>query len=128
MISVSTLIMLAGCSDPPTEADAESTETSGQGDDLFDTEADTDGEKGDETYSEFDARRDSIAGTAGYSGGYGCTEDCSGHDAGRQWAEDHGVSDESECGGKSWSFQEGCVSYVEEQSISADDEDTSGEY
>lgn len=47
-------------------------------------------------------------------GDYECTEDCSGHEAGYQWAEGNGVEDVDDCGGNSDSFIEGCYSYVEE--------------
>lgn len=46
--------------------------------------------------------------------GYDCTDDCSGHEAGYEWAEDKGIYDESDCGGNSNSFIEGCVSFVED--------------
>ena len=42
-----------------------------------------------------------------------CTDDCSGHQAGYEWAQDNSVSSESDCDGKSDSFNEGCVNYVE---------------
>ncbi len=42
-----------------------------------------------------------------------CTEDCSGHDAGFQWAAEQGVTDSSDCGGQSQSFIEGCEAYAE---------------
>jgi hypothetical protein len=42
-----------------------------------------------------------------------CTQDCSGHDAGWQWAQDNDVTDSSECSG-SGSFADGCEAYVEE--------------
>lgn len=42
-----------------------------------------------------------------------CTEDCSGHDAGFEWAKENGVTDSSECGGSSQSFIEGCEAYAE---------------
>ncbi len=45
---------------------------------------------------------------------YPCTDDCSGHEAGYEWAEDKGIYDESDCGGNSNSFIEGCISYVED--------------
>jgi len=53
---------------------------------------------------------------AGYStfNDYECTEDCSGHQAGYDWAEDNGIETEDDCGGNSDSFIEGCMSYVEE--------------
>jgi hypothetical protein len=47
--------------------------------------------------------------------GYPCTRDCSGHEAGYEWAERKGVSDPDECGGNSESFREGCRAWAEEQ-------------
>lgn len=47
--------------------------------------------------------------------GYPCTEDCSGHEAGYEWAEENDITDELDCGGNSQSFIEGCIAYVEEQ-------------
>jgi hypothetical protein len=44
---------------------------------------------------------------------YGCTQDCSGHEAGWAWAADNGVTDSSECGGRSQSFSEGCIAFAE---------------
>lgn len=46
--------------------------------------------------------------------GYPCTEDCTGHKAGYEWAEDRGISDPADCGGNSKSFIEGCRAYAEE--------------
>ncbi|OGD09447.1 hypothetical protein A2397_02030 [Candidatus Amesbacteria bacterium RIFOXYB1_FULL_44_23] len=43
-----------------------------------------------------------------------CTGDCSGHDAGYEWAEEKGITDPSDCGGKSESFIEGCEAYANE--------------
>lgn len=43
-----------------------------------------------------------------------CTGDCSGHDAGYEWASDNDISDPSDCGGKSTSFIEGCEAYANE--------------
>jgi len=48
--------------------------------------------------------------------GYDCTVDCSGHEAGYEWAEQHGISDPDACSGDSQSFVEGCRAYVKEQS------------
>jgi hypothetical protein len=48
-------------------------------------------------------------------GGGGCTYDCSGHEAGYEWAEEHGIDDPDDCGGNSQSFIEGCQAYAEEQ-------------
>ena len=44
--------------------------------------------------------------------GYDCTDDCSGHQAGWDWAENKGINNMSDCGGKSASFKEGCWAYV----------------
>jgi hypothetical protein len=44
-----------------------------------------------------------------------CTDDCSGHEAGYQWAEDKGITDPDDCGGNSNSFIEGCEAYANEQ-------------
>jgi len=33
--------------------------------------------------------------------GYDCTLDCSGHEAGYRWAEEHNITDEEDCGGNS---------------------------
>lgn len=43
-----------------------------------------------------------------------CTGDCSGHDAGYEWASENGITDPSDCGGKSASFIEGCEAYANE--------------
>jgi len=56
--------------------------------------------------------------------GYPCTVDCSGHNAGYDWAEENDISDASDCNGNSASFNEGCEAYVEEteaQSAAGDD-------
>lgn len=58
--------------------------------------------------------------------GYDCTVDCSGHQAGYDWAEKHDIDDEDDCRGNSESFIEGCKAYVEEQEgISGDDDSDS---
>lgn len=46
--------------------------------------------------------------------GYSCTDDCSGHEAGYEWAENNGIDNLYDCDGDSDSFIEGCESYVEE--------------
>lgn len=50
-----------------------------------------------------------------------CTDDCGGHDAGYEWAQEQGVTDASECGGKSQSFIEGCETYASEIESQASD-------
>jgi len=47
-------------------------------------------------------------------GGYECTSDCSGHEAGYEWAEDNDVCEEDYDGGNSESFAEGVRSYSED--------------
>lgn len=41
-----------------------------------------------------------------------CTQDCSGHKAGYEWASEKGITNPDRCGGKSWSFIEGCRAYA----------------
>lgn len=53
--------------------------------------------------------------TAASFNGYECTEDCSGHEAGYEWAEKNEIEDESDCDTPSNSFTEGCISYLEEK-------------
>jgi hypothetical protein len=63
--------------------------------------------------------------------GYPCTQDCSGHEAGYNWAEQHDIEDPVDCGGNSNSFVEGCEAYAtehqegvqEDETDSPDDED-----
>jgi hypothetical protein len=69
-----------------------------------------------ETYEEFDKRRDTPDGSHGDFEGQGCTQDCGGHEAGYAWAEEKGITDPDHCGGKSWSFIEGCKAYAEQAS------------
>lgn len=48
--------------------------------------------------------------------GVECSEDCSGHEAGYEWAEENEITDPSDCGGNSDSFREGCEIRVDESS------------
>jgi hypothetical protein len=53
--------------------------------------------------------------------GYECTVDCSGHEAGYKWAEEHDISDGDDCDqagehSNSPSFAEGCHAYVDGES------------
>lgn len=70
---------------------------------------------------------------AQYSGKYGCTDDCSGHEAGYAWAEDRGIDDPDDCSGRSQSFIEGCQDYAEQQQaeevhVTEDGEECDPEY
>jgi hypothetical protein len=61
--------------------------------------------------------------------GYTCSGNCSGHEAGYEWAEENDIEDEDDCSGNSQSFIEGCLAYVEEhQSLSQDYEYDDQEY
>lgn len=57
-----------------------------------------------------------------------CTSDCSGHEAGYNWAEEHGIDDESDCDtagdtSNSPSFAEGCRDFVQENGTTDDTAD-----
>jgi hypothetical protein len=61
--------------------------------------------------------------------GYECTQDCSGHEAGYAWAEEHGITDGDACDAagehsNSPSFAEGCHAYVDGDAESEESEDT----
>ncbi|WP_027155479.1 hypothetical protein [Mesorhizobium sp. WSM2561] len=62
--------------------------------------------------------------------GYECTDDCSGHEAGYDWAARNDITDERDCDGDSQSFNEGCQAYVDEQDAAGnrpDDENDDGD-
>jgi hypothetical protein len=50
---------------------------------------------------------------------YSCTDDCSGHEAGYQWAGENGIDNPDDCGGNSQSFEEGCRAFAEEEGLPA---------
>ena len=59
-----------------------------------------------------------------------CSGDCSGHEAGYRWAEEHSIDDEDDCDtagetSNSPSFAQGCKAYVEGESdnVSSSDSD-----
>ncbi len=57
-------------------------------------------------------------------GGYECTDDCSGHKAGYEWAERKGIKSSSDCPlGNSNSFYEGCLAYTEDPYRGSDADD-----
>jgi hypothetical protein len=60
-------------------------------------------------------------------GGYDCTEDCSGHKAGYDWAQKKQISDSSDCSGNSESFVEGCEAYTEDPNRGSDEDDGGNE-
>ena len=56
--------------------------------------------------------------------GYTCTDDCSGHEAGCDWAERHDIEDPNDCGGHSDSFIEGCQAYAIEHQEGLQEDET----
>lgn len=52
----------------------------------------------------------------------GCTDDCSGHEAGFNWAQTNDVTDVSECTGNSDSFDEGCETFAQARAEQAQEE------
>lgn len=52
-----------------------------------------------------------------------CTSDCSGHEAGYEWAEEQGITDPESCDGNSNSFIEGCQAWAEEQQGGANEDE-----
>lgn len=74
------------------------------------------GKSKEEKYDEaLDNAQDELAASSYQSefGSFGCTEDCSGHDAGFKWAAENGITEPGECGGNSQSFVEGCEGYAQ---------------
>lgn len=63
----------------------------------------------------------STTATAATFDGYQCTDDCSGHQAGYDWAEQNDIDDEDACNTPSQSFNEGCQSYIDENSDEDED-------
>lgn len=126
---ISLALLSAGCNSPDTSTQVESyhsaqeSSTEATFDDGYDQAADTDIDNFDDCQDEFgtgDAEdgcneyvKENYSGYQTFNG-YECTEDCSGHEAGYNWAEENGIEDEYDCDGNSGSFNEGCVSYVEE--------------
>jgi hypothetical protein len=57
-----------------------------------------------------------------------CTIDCSGHEAGYEWAEENDIDDPDDCDGNSDSFVEGCEAYAEERQAKLNLEEFDNEY
>jgi len=69
---------------------------------------------------------------ASFFSGHDCTEDCSGHEAGYKWAEQHAIDDEDDCdtagdNSNSPSFAEGCKAFVDGENSSDSDRDDEDE-
>ncbi|MHC2457706.1 hypothetical protein ACVMIX_004347 [Rhizobium leguminosarum] len=56
-------------------------------------------------------------------GGNSCVDNCEGHRAGYEWAEEHNIQSEDECSGNSSSFEEGCRTYTEDPDRGAEYDD-----
>ena len=61
------------------------------------------------------ARRAATTPSAAAFHGDPCTDDCSGHEAGWEWAQRKGITDRDDCGGRSMSFRNGCIAYAEQE-------------
>lgn len=46
--------------------------------------------------------------------GFACSSDCSGHQAGYDWAQRRSITSPADCSGNSQSFIEGCLTFVNE--------------
>ncbi len=66
------------------------------------------------------------AGSSKTFKGNECTQDCSGHEAGYEWAQEQGIEDPDDCGGDSESFTEGCQAAAEESQRDYADEHLGG--
>ena len=65
--------------------------------------------------AEADAHADLAAATYEETAGSSdCTDDCSGHEAGFEYAKENEIADPDDCGGNSESFIAGCREYGEE--------------
>jgi len=92
-------------------------------DDAADAAADAAEEARQAVYEEYGADSDGTGTDASNveaynvenSENYVCTEDCSGHEAGFEWAQENDIGDASDCGGNSQSFIEGCEAFAEER-------------
>lgn len=60
-----------------------------------------------------DVQADALANEHRHFHGYVCSDDCSGHRAGYDWAERKGITLEDDCPDDSNSFFEGCLAYIE---------------
>ncbi len=115
-LAVSLTLALAGCGSDENYQYAASEEAAEQArSEVYEQYgADAEGEGADPSMIEAEAVEDSAS--------YSCTDDCSGHEAGVAWAADNDVTDESECGGDSESFREGCESFAADRQQAADEQ------
>ena len=67
----------------------------------------------DHSTASFDMADGAVSAPEGFSNG-ACAANCTGHDAGYEWAEQNAIADPNDCGGDSDSFVEGCMAYAQE--------------
>lgn len=113
LVGIGLLLFAAGCDSAPSEYD------------HYSENAVADDEPNSQVINREDALEDAAAAQSGMTYSdlgepYGCTEDCSGHEAGVAWAEENDLRDPDDCGGRSQSFVEGCQAYAEAIQESAD--------
>lgn len=63
-----------------------------------------------------DAQGDALANDRLSFHGYDCSLDCSGHEAGYEWAKNRGIDRDADCPDSTTSFFEGCLAFIEEGS------------
>lgn len=99
--------MMAGCSEEPSVDQSDGVFTSAWSS-ASEREFNEDGAK--------EAAQDVMGGET-YEGRFGssqCTDDCSGHEAGFEWARENSITDPGDCGSTdSQSFDEGCAALGE---------------
>ena len=60
-------------------------------------------------------------------GGNSCVDNCDGHRAGYEWAEENDIQSEDDCSGNASSFEEGCRTYTEDPDRGAEYDDDGNE-
>lgn len=104
------LLFASACSTYQSEEDSPSGESESAEGDSDSPEAEEDG------LSQEDPEEETTSSESGLTfHGYLCRVDCSGHEAGYEWAEENGITDPDDCGGNSESFIEGCRAYAGEE-------------
>lgn len=111
MIALASIVALLGCGDSSSSYSAEN----GASDSYFEGSSSEAREPFDEDAAR-EAAEQELA-SEGYDHSYGCTDDCSGHEAGWQWRADNGYSTE----GHGQSFAEGGYAFDEALESRIDD-------
>lgn len=101
---IATAMMLHGCGQPDPAADSISVENADEAD-VGAAGLTVDASLDEQGYSATPAYVELFSASE-------CTDDCSGHNAGFDWARDKGITDPDDCGGDSRSFIEGCEAHA----------------